>query len=84
MKKLGLLIALLLSVCKLQAEDKDPLKIRTWQVDLGATYLGKGEGNGNVLLNAGFNYVFPETPLYIGVTNDVYYRFGIKRRSNLQ
>lgn len=74
MKKLGLLIALLLSVCKLQAEDKDPLKIRTWQVDLGATYLGKGEGNGNVLLNIGFNYVFPKTPIFVGFTNDAYYR----------
>lgn len=74
MKPICLLLTLLLSICNSRADNGDPLKIRTWQIDLGATYLGKGEANGNVLLNTGFNYVFPKTPLYFGVNNDFYYR----------
>lgn len=72
MKSFCLVIWLFASVCKIHAGD--PLKIRTWQADLGITFLGKSESNTNLMLNTGFNYVFPETPVYLGVTNDIYYR----------
>lgn len=66
---------MLLSVCKIQAgRDDDSLKIRTWKIDLGVTFLGKSENNTNTLLNTGFNYVIAKTPLYLGVTYDLYYR----------